>query len=182
MNDASMTVPDDETLAFFQAIFELVRQGDAAQLGPLLDAGLKANLRNHKGDTLLMLATYHGHLDAARLLLAHGANPDTRNDQGQSPIVGAAFKGNAEMVELLLDSGADIEGAGPAGKSALMMAAMFNRTQIVELLLKRGADLSARDVNGLSVADAARLMGAGDTAALIEHLLSSAAPKTDGGS
>lgn len=156
--------------SFFQAVFDLVRQGDAEQLGSLLEKGLPANLRNHKGDSLLMLASYHGHLEAARQLLAYGADPDVQNDQGQSPIVGAVFKGNESMVRLLLDGGADIEGAGPAGKSALMMAAMFNRTQMVELLLERGADLYATDVNGLSVADAAQLMGAEDTAAQLRHL------------
>ena len=43
-------------------------------LGRLLASGLPANLRNHKGDTLLMLASYHGHLDAVRVLLEHGAD------------------------------------------------------------------------------------------------------------
>ena len=169
--DAPSAVPDERTLAFYGAVFDLARSGDTAQLGPLLAHGLSARLRNHKGDSLLMLAAYHGQLEAARLLLAHRADPDQANDQGQTPIVGAAFRGDVKMVELLLDGGADIEGAGPAGKSALMMAAMFNRTGMVELLLARGANLHARDVNGLSVADAARLMGAADTAAQLDRLL-----------
>ena len=104
MHDAVHATPpptpggmDQDTLAFFQAVFDLVRAGDAAQLAPLLERGLSANLRNQKGDSLLMLASYHGHLNAARLLLGHGADPEVCNDQGQSPLLGAAFKGNAAM-------------------------------------------------------------------------------------
>lgn len=164
--------PDAETLDFLQSVFELVRAGDADQLGPLLDQGLPANLLNQKGDSLLMLASYHGHLEATRQLLAHGADPELANDQGQTPLVGAAFKGDLKMAELLLDHRADTETAGPGGKTALMMAAMFNRTEMVGWLLSRGANLHARDVGGLSVADAARLMGAQDTAAQLDALLS----------
>ena len=34
----------------------------------MLEQGLPPNLGNHKGDSLLMLASYHGHAEAARLL------------------------------------------------------------------------------------------------------------------
>lgn len=78
------------------------------------------------------------------------------------------------MVELLLAHGADVNSAGPDGKTALMMAAMFNRTELVELLLARGANPQARDSRGLSVLDAARIMGAPDTAALLEQKLGQA--------
>ncbi len=159
----STKVLDQETLEFAQRIFEFVRSGDAARLGPLLDQGLPANLCNQKGDNLLMLASYHGHVDTAKLLLQHGADPEMYNDHGQTPIAGAAYKGDLRMVELLLNHGANVEGAAPGRKTALMLAAMFNRTAIVDLLLARGANIDARDANGLSALDAARIMGAPDT-------------------
>lgn len=49
-----------------------------------------------------MLATYHGHAELARILLAHGADPNRLNDRGQSPLAGALFKGEDEVVEVLL--------------------------------------------------------------------------------
>jgi len=158
-------VPDAETLAFLQDVLELVRFGDAAQLGPLLSRGLPANLLNQKGDSLLMLASYHGHLDAARLLLEHGADPELFNDRSQTPLGAAAFRGDRAMVELLLAHGARVNGAGPDGRTPLMLAAMFDRTEMVELLLAHGADLQARDTAGASALDAARQMGAENTAA-----------------
>lgn len=123
-------------LELVQGAFNLARQGDSAGLGTLLASGLPVNLSNEKGDTLLMLSAYHGHLGTARMLLEAGADPERRNDQGQTPMLGAAFKGDAAMTRLLLAHGAQVESSGPGGKTALMTAAMFDRTEIVDLLLK----------------------------------------------
>ena len=123
---------DDAALAFAEQVFDSTRKGDAARLADLLRRGLPANIRNHNGDSLLMLASYHGHLDASRVLLENGADPQLCNDKGQSPLAGAAFKGNLAMTRLLLDHGADVESASPDGKTALMMAAMFDRSDIVD--------------------------------------------------
>jgi uncharacterized protein len=158
-------VMDQETLDFALRIFQLVRAGDAATLTPLLDRGVPPNLRNEKGDSLLMLACYHGHFDAAKALLEHGADPELHNDQGQTPLAGAAYQGDLRVVQLLLDHGANVEGAAPGGKTALMLAAMFNRTAVLDLLIERGANILARDASGLTALDAARIMGANDTAA-----------------
>ena len=95
----------DEQQAFAEQVFDRARQGDADMLRRLLENGLPANLRNHKGDTLVMLASYHGHLEATRVLLEHGADPLIANDNGQLPVAGAAFKGNLEMVRLLVEQG-----------------------------------------------------------------------------
>ena len=161
---------DDAALAFAEQVFDNARTGDAERLGDLLGRGLPANIRNHNGDSLLMLTSYHGHLDASRVLLENGADPQLRNDKGQSPLAGAAFKGNLEMTRLLLDHGADVESASPDGKTALMMAAMFNRSEIVELLLARGADPHATDSNGATPLAAAAMMGATDTHALLSRI------------
>lgn len=162
---------DDDTIEFVQKIFHYVRLGDTENLQPMLEMGLPANLCNHKGDSLLMLASYHGHFGATKLLLEHGADPEIRNDMGQTPIAGAAYKGDYAMVELLLQHGADVEGAAPDGKTALMLAAMFNRTQIVDLLIAHGADAHARDAKGMSALDAATAMGAPDTPAQLMRMM-----------
>lgn len=156
---------EDEALEFAQQVFDVARTGDAVMLERLLEKGLAPNMRNHKGDSLLMLASYHGHLEAVRVLLNHQADPQLRNDNGQSPIAGAAFKGNLPMIKLLLEYGADIDGASPDGRTALMLAAMFNRTEIVSYLIEKGADPTAMDVNGVTALGAAQKMGAEHTTA-----------------
>ncbi|WP_219060596.1 ankyrin repeat domain-containing protein [Pseudomonas sp. UMAB-08] len=167
--DATL-MTDDEALEFAEQVFDVARKGDALMLGRLLEKGLTPNLRNHKGDTLLMLASYHGHLDSVRVLLDFKADPEIRNDNGQSPIAGAAFKGDLPVVKLLVENGADVEGASADGRTALMMAAMFNRTAIVDYLLSKGANPHAQDANGVTPLGAAQTMGAVDTAEQLSKL------------
>ena len=158
---------DDDTLAFARRVFHHARAGEAGDLGDLLRMGLPANLLNERGDSLLMLACYHGHLDTARVLLEHGGDPALANERGQTPLGAASFKGDAAMVRLLLERGAAVDGSGPDGRTALMTAAMFDRTEIVGILLAHGADPGARDAAGRTARDAAEAMGAKDTPALL---------------
>lgn len=158
---------DDATLAFAEQVFDSARNGDSSRLDQLLGQGMPPNLRNHAGDSLLMLASYHAHLAATRVLLEHGADPQLRNHRGHTPLAGAAFKGDLAMVELLLEHGADVESRCEDGKTALMMAAMFNRTAVVTYLIAQGADPHARDASGATALTAARLMGAVDTEAML---------------
>lgn len=44
--------------------------------------GLVPNLRDGKGNSLLMLASYNGHRETARLLLKYGGDPELANDRG----------------------------------------------------------------------------------------------------
>ncbi len=161
---------DEEALEFAEQVFDVARRGDAVMLDRLLEKGLTPNLRNHKGDTLLMLASYHGHKDAVQVLLNYQADPEIRNDNGQSPIAGAAFKGDLEVVKLLVDGGAEVEGASADGRTALMMAAMFNRTAIVDYLISKGANPNAQDAKGVTPLAAAQTMGAADTAEQLARL------------
>ena len=156
---------DDATLAFAARVFNLARHGDAVELADLLDHGLPVDLRNDKGDTLLMLAAYNGNLAAAAALLERGADPNICNDKGQAPLAGVAFKGDFAVAKLLLDHGAAVEGAGD--RSPLMVAAMFDRVDIANLLLDHGADPDLKDKGGLGVDDLARSMGAKAVATLI---------------
>lgn len=175
MSDARPSAPgptrtptlDDDTLAFAARVFGYARGGHAPELAELLGMGLPPNLRNEKGDSLLMLASYHGHGDAVRVLLHHGGDPELANDRGQTPLAAAAFKGDAGVVRLLLERGALVDGRGEGARTALMVAAMFDRAEIVEMLLARGADPHARDGAGLSARDAAERMGAESTPALL---------------
>lgn len=159
---------DQEFVDFAQEVFQLARSGDAPTLVRLLQKGLPPNMSNHKGDTLLMLAAYHGRIEATKVLLEAGADPDRYNDMGQTPLGGAAFKGNLPIIELLLSHGAQPEFAPPGGKTPLMFAAMFNRTEIVKALVALGIDIDAKSLDGLTALDLARSMGAAETAALLE--------------
>jgi len=121
---------DPEVLELAQKIFDLARDGDTATLAAYVDAGVPPDLTNEKGDSLIMLAAYHGHPASVRALLERGADPNRANDRGQTPIAGAVFKGEIEVVRALLDGGADPRAGQP---SAVDTARMFEKQELLNL-------------------------------------------------
>ncbi|EFL13973.1 ankyrin repeat domain-containing protein [Streptomyces sp. C] len=122
--------PDEDVVELAGKIFDLARQGEAAMLAAYLDAGVPANLTNDRGDTLVMLAAYHGHAEAVTVLLERGAEADRANDRGQTPLAGAVFKGEEAVIRALLVGGADPHAGTP---SAVDTARMFNKADLLEL-------------------------------------------------
>ena len=163
---------DQETYELVQELFQLVRAGDTQRIAGLLQMGLVPNLRDGKGNSLLMLATYHGHHDLTRLLLEHGGDPQLANDRGQIPLAGAAFNGDLEMARLLIEHGADINACSPGGKTPLMFAAMFDRIQIIDLLLAHGADVTLQTENGMTALHLAQEMSARGAVARLSSMSS----------
>ncbi len=125
---------DEETIAFAHRMFDLARSGGTEVLAANVSAGLPANLTNDKGDTLLILAAYHDHVDTVTSLLERGADPNRTNDRGQTALSAAVFRQNAETVRALLAAGADPEGGAP---SAAATADFFELPEMAALL--RGA-------------------------------------------
>lgn len=119
-----------------EAAAELARQGKTAELSALLKQGLDVNLRDAKGNTLLMIAAYQGRVETVAMLLKAGATVDLRNEKGQTPLGGVAFKGYAEIATLLLDAGADPL-ADQGGSTPVDYATLFGRQEILVLLRER---------------------------------------------
>lgn len=146
-----ITAAEENRYAELQAMaLGFARSGDTEILASMLRAGLPVNLADHKGNTLLMLACYHGHQGTAAMLLESGAEVDRRNDRGQTPLGGVAFKGYREIVALLLRHGAEIDADNGGGMTPLMFAAMFGRTEVVKQLQEHGASLQKRSRLGVS--------------------------------
>jgi len=129
---------------------DFARNGETESLVEMIHHGLPVNLSDQKGNSLLMLASYHGNLETTRALLLARADSNRRNDRGQTPLGGAAFKGYGEIVTLLLEHNADIDADNGGGMTPLMFAAMFGRTKVVELLEQQGASLKRRNWMGIS--------------------------------
>jgi len=114
---------DAETLAFAHQMFDLARSGDVAAMSDYLNNGLPPNLTNDKGDSLLILAAYHGHLDAVKVLLDKGADTARVNDRGQTALAAAVFRSATPIVDALMVAGADPHMGGP---SAVEVAKFFD--------------------------------------------------------
>ncbi|WP_335978703.1 MULTISPECIES: ankyrin repeat domain-containing protein [Streptomycetaceae] len=124
---------DPEVLQLAAQVFDLARQGDTDKLAAYVDAGVPADLTNDRGDSLVMLAAYHGHASTVLALIQRGADVDRINDRGQTPLAGAVFKGEQDVISALVEAGADPAAGTP---SAIETARVFGRT---ELLARFGA-------------------------------------------
>lgn len=130
--EAPPTEPsDDDVIALAQRLFDHARNGDTGVLEAYLEAGVPVDLAGATGDTLLMLAAYHGHADTVAMLIRHGADIEAPNVRGQVPIAGATFKGHADVVRVLKDAGADPNAGTP---SAVATAKMFERDDLLAIL------------------------------------------------
>lgn len=117
-----------------QLALDAARAGETVVIVPMLRAGLPVGLSDEKGNSLLMLASYHGHLELSRVLLEAGADPDQRNDRNQTPLAGVAFKGGIDLAKLLVEYGADPGADQGGGRFPIQFAAMFGNPDIVEFL------------------------------------------------
>ncbi|HKT03008.1 MAG TPA: ankyrin repeat domain-containing protein [Rugosimonospora sp.] len=118
-----MSEPD-----FAAELFDLARQGRATELATYVDQGVPANLANDSGDSLLMLAAYHGHAEVVDALLRRGADPNRMNDRGRTPLAGAVFTAADEVARLLLAAGADPHAGTP---SAMDTARLLGRDDLL---------------------------------------------------
>lgn len=121
---------DPDVVELATRIFAMARAGDTASLDAYLSAGVPANLTNDRGDTLVMLAAYHGHAETVACLCRHGADVNRLNDRGQSPLAGAVFKGEDAAVQTLFAHGADPDLGRP---SAVEAARMFAKEHYLAL-------------------------------------------------
>jgi ankyrin repeat protein len=119
-----------EALALASKLFDFAREGKTAELDQYITAGIPVNLTNHEGNTLLMLASYGGRLETAKMLLEKNADPNVLNERGQSPIAGCVFKGHDEIAKLLMENGADLRAGQP---NAIDSARMFKREGLLEV-------------------------------------------------
>ena len=85
----------------------------SSRLPAYVERGVPVDLTDASGNTLVMLAAYHGRATTVMARLERGADPDRFNDRGQSPLAGAVFTGEDEVVHALVAAGADPDAGAP---------------------------------------------------------------------
>jgi ankyrin repeat protein len=143
-------------------VFEASAVGDVARLREVLaEDPVRANAFAADGFTPLGLAAFFAQPEAARLLLASGADSNlaARNGTRVAPLHSAVAGGNIEIVRELLESGADVHARQDLGFTALHGAAFDGSEEMIRLLLDHGADPDAKNAAGKTPADLARDQG-----------------------
>jgi ankyrin repeat protein len=127
-------------------VFEAAGVGRADRLRELLDGDPSlANAWAEDGFQPLGLASFFGHVEAARLLVERGAevNSASRNDMKVMPLHSAAATGDPdarfELAKLLLEAGADPNARQQDNYTPLMAAEQHGDERLRELLLGHGA-------------------------------------------
>ena len=149
---------------------EAAVRGDSKILTALLKAGAGAESANADGQTALMILARTSNVEAAQLLISHGADVNAHEKwRNQTALMWAAAEQQPAMVRLLLKHGAVVDErslvnewprqvtaeprmqARPAGGfTPLLYAARAGCLECVQLLVKSGADPNLRDPDGVS--------------------------------
>ncbi len=121
--------------------FEVIRQHIAA--GSDLNV-----LEPSRASTPLITAAALGKTEAAKILIAAGADLNYQNADGSTALITAAAFGKTEVAKILMDAGADLNAQNKEGASALHTAAFLCRIEIVQALLAKGADKTLKNKSG----------------------------------
>ena len=107
--------------------------------------GVKANVEARDpgiGNTPLIWAAFHGHVDIMEFLLGQGAYIEAVSRDGhKTALLLAVYSGHVEAVLFLIRNGAQIDAANSRGDTSLAIAAYMNHLEIVQLLMQRRASL-----------------------------------------
>ncbi|XP_060029572.1 ankyrin repeat domain-containing protein 29 isoform X3 [Erinaceus europaeus] len=142
------------------AAFWAAKRGNLALLRLLLNSGrVDVDCRDSHGTTLLMVASFAGHIDCVRELVLQGADINLQRESGTTALFFAAQQGHNDVVRFLFEFGASTEFRTKDGGTALLAASQYGHMQVVDTLLKHGANIHDQLYDGTAPLWIASQMG-----------------------
>jgi ankyrin repeat protein len=113
-------------------------------MSSILTRGGSVNCCLNEGNTLLHFAAFSGNVEAALVLLQHGAsvNDNGQRADGIGPLAVACIKKHSQLVDVLLEHGADPNAMDAENMTPLMHAVRHQSLDVVDYLIKHGADVN----------------------------------------
>lgn len=126
----------------------------------LLEHGANIEAKDSRGVTILWVAVCRHHIQLVDLLLSFGADTEASDSiYGRTPLWVAALLDFDDMIHKLLGKGAKREFRCKLGKTPLCIAAEKGCRKSVKALVNSQADLHAKDFQGRTPLDLARVNG-----------------------
>lgn len=122
------------------------RDGSTPIIQQLLNANARVDSVDELGCTGLMYAATHGHVDAVRLLLQHGANINYQCGARVHGLYWAAIR--RDRVVWHLEDNATVHVVANKGDTPLTCALAKRHHATAKLLIDAGADLNAANLDG----------------------------------
>jgi hypothetical protein len=126
-------------------LFAAVKKDDVARIATLLQDGEDVDARDRFQKTPLCYAVEENKIEAARLLIEHGATLNLAGIKSSfTPLTCAASSGHVEILKLMLEAGADPNFYDPAFEYFPLQMACSGRKQpeAARLLVEYGADVN----------------------------------------
>jgi ankyrin repeat protein len=143
-----------------ELFFHTIQTGNIANLKAQLERNPDlVNIKDARGFTPLIFATYFDKVDIAKILIDYNAPLDDQDASGNTALLGVCFKGNTNLANYLIEHGANINAKNKKGVTALIFSVMYNKTESIELLLHHNADKSLKDSEGKTAIDYAKEKG-----------------------
>ncbi len=162
------------------ALLRAAGAGDADRLARALRAGADLESRDSFGRTALLLAVSEGRDDAARLLVAMGANPNALDDRHDTPWLVTGVTGSVSMLETLLPAKPDLGIVNRFGGTSLIPASERGHVAYVRRVLETGLDVNHVNDLGWTALLEAVILGDGgaDHQRIVRLLLAAGADRS----
>lgn len=118
------------------SLLKAVSDKDATLVSEILKTRPNLEIKDHKGRTALMIATYQDDHHMAKILISAGADVNSQDDLLNSPHLYAGANGNLEILKMTLTHGAKFNIYNRYGGTALIPAAERLHLDIVKTLIE----------------------------------------------
>lgn len=117
-------------------VFDIIAAKNTDKLEQWISSQKDLEVRNEKGETPLMAATYLNELPMVKLLISAGASVNAQDKILNSPFLYAGASGYLDIVRLCLKAGADYKIFNRYNGTALIPACEKGHVEVVAELLK----------------------------------------------
>jgi len=125
--------------AFAGPLHNAVLGNDEAKITAQIKKGEYINEIDNEGSWPLLIAATYGNINAAKVLLEHGADVNRANNHGYTALHEAASMANRKLVLLLLKNNAEINKRDVNSNTALTYAELSGSPKLVRMLKRKGA-------------------------------------------